>query len=363
MGIVDQRVRSAIAEEALEWFVRNRGGMLSNDERPAFSAWLKSSPLHVEEYLRTAAMAQHLRSAIATMDVDLARLLGDARDADGGEVILLRGLSTHGADVSRTSWRRRASRLVAVAAAVVAVVCAGAILVARNARLPGLQAEFATAHGEQRFWRLPDGSGMDLNSDSSVLVRFDKHERVVKIARGEALFQVAHESARRFRVVAGETDVIAVGTEFEVLQQPGSTRVTVVHGRVSVVADTPARVATRAVSPSQELFVKAGEQVQVDGHADVSKLAVVPANVPQEVAWVQRRITFDEQPLGNVAAQFSRDSGVTIEVQGGRLRELPISGVFNEYDAESFLAFIGRLDKVELDRTDDHVVVRERSGQ
>ena len=71
MGIADQRVRSAIAEEALDWFVRNRGGMLSNDERPAFSAWLKSSPLHVEEYLRTAAMAQNLRAAISTMDMIL----------------------------------------------------------------------------------------------------------------------------------------------------------------------------------------------------------------------------------------------------------------------------------------------------
>ena len=361
MGIVDQRVRSAIAEEALEWFVRNRGGMLSNDERPAFSAWLKSSPLHVEEYLRTAAMAQNLRAAIATMDVDLAKLLSEARGAESGEVIPFWGLGNHGPRVFRVSWRTRLGPLVGVCAAV-ALVGTAVILVARDGQVPARQSEFSTAHGEQRFWRLPDGSGMDLNSDSAVVVQFDHHERVVKIERGEALFQVAHESVRRFRVVAGETDVIAVGTEFEVLQQPGSPRVTVVQGKVTVVADTPVLAATRAVSPSRELFVKAGEQVQVDGHADVSKLSVVPANVPQEVAWVLRRITFDEQPLGSVAAQFSRDSGVTIEVQGSRLRELPISGVFNEYDAESFLAFIGRLDNVEVERTDEHVLVREKSG-
>lgn len=362
MGIVDQRVRSAIAEEALEWFVRNRGGMLSNEERPAFSAWLKSSPLHVEEYLRTAAMAQNLRAAIATMDVDLAALLSAARGADSGAVIPLWGLRSHFPRVFRASWRTRLRPLIAVCAAV-AVVCTAVILATRAARDPGLRGDFATAHGEQRFWRLPDGSGMDLNADSAVVVHFDRHERVVRIERGEALFQVAHESARRFRVVAGETDVIAVGTEFEVLQQPGSTRVTVVQGKVTVVADTPVLNAARALPRSQELFVQAGEQVQVDGHADVSKLAVVPANVPQEVAWVQRRITFDEQPLGSVAAQFSRDSGVAIEVQGSRLRELPISGVFNEYDAESFLAFIGRLDNVEVERTDEHVLVREKSGQ
>jgi transmembrane sensor len=353
MEIVDQRVRSAIAEEALEWFVKNRGGKLSNDERPAFSAWLKSSPLHVEEYLRTAALAQNLRAAISTMDIDLAQLLSEARGAESGEVIPLWGLRQH---------RRMRRGAIVAAAMVTAVVCTGVILAARDGQHPGLHNEFATGHGEQRFWRLPDGSGMDLNSDSAVVVHFDRHERVVQIERGQALFQVAHENARRFRVVAGETDVIAVGTEFEVLQKPGSTLVTVVQGKVTVVADTPVLAAAPAVAPAQGLFVKAGEQVQVDDHADLSKLSVVPANVPQEVAWVQRRITFDEQPLGNVAAQFSRDSGIPIVVQGDRLRELPISGVFNEYDTESFLAFIGRLDNVEVERTDDRIVVRDRSS-
>jgi transmembrane sensor len=361
MGIVNHRVRSAIAEEALEWFVRNRGGMLSHNDRPAFSAWLKSSPLHVEEYLRIAALSQNVRAAISTMDIDLARLVSEARGADHREVIPLGLFRGHSPRSVGASWRARPGPVAAVAAAV-AVICAGVILARHDRMVPGLQSEFATARGEQRFWRLPDGSGMDLNADSAVVVRFDRHERVVKIERGEALFQVAHEGARRFRVVAGATDVIAVGTEFEVLQQPGSTLVTVVQGKVTVVADTPVLAVAPAGAAPQGLFVKAGEQVQVDDHADLSKLSVVAANVPQEVAWVQRKITFDEQPLGTVAAQFSRDHGIPIFVQGSRLRDLPISGVFNEYDMDSFLAFIGRLDNVEVERTDDHILVREKAA-
>src|SRR5271165_2899700 len=121
MGIVNQRVRSAIAEEALEWFVRNRGGMLTNEERPAFSAWLKSSPLHVEEYLRTAAMAQNLRAAVATMDVDLAKLLNDARGTESGEVITLWGFGKQSSRIPGASWRMQLGPIVAVAAAAAVV--------------------------------------------------------------------------------------------------------------------------------------------------------------------------------------------------------------------------------------------------
>ena len=286
--------------------------------------------------------------------------MSEARGAESGDVIALWGFEKHSRRIPGPFWRARLAPLVALTV-VVAAVCTGVILAGRDGSL-GLHSEFATAHGEQRFWKLPDGSGMDLNVDSAVVVRFDRHERVVRIERGEALFQVAHEKARRFRVVAGETDVIAVGTEFDVLQKLGSTLVTVVHGRVAVVADTPMLATAPAVPPSQGLFVKAGEQVRVGQHADLSKLFVVEANVPQEVAWVQRRITFDEQPLGNVAALFSRDNDTPIIVQGSRLRELPISGVFNEYDTESFLAFIGRLDNVEVEATEERILVRDKSG-
>ena len=81
----------------------------------------------------------------------------------------------------------------------------------------------------------------------------------------------------------------------------------------------------------------------------------------QAVAWVQRQVAFTERPLGEVAAEFNRYGAVPIIVQSERLRELPISGIFNAYDTDSFVAFIGRLDGVEIDRTPGGILVRADS--
>jgi transmembrane sensor len=197
---------------------------------------------------------------------------------------------------------------------------------------------------------------MSLNSDSAVAVRYNAHERVVTVERGQALFHVAHEPARRFRVVAGEAGVIALGTEFDVFRKSGSTQVTVVEGKVAVFSGEAPGMTTSAVLPPQTLSVGAGEQIQVTDHSPPASARTV--NVRQAVAWVQRQVAFTERPLGEVAAEFNRYGAVPIIVQSERLRELPISGIFNAYDTDSFVAFIGRLDGVEIDRTPQRILVR-----
>ena len=50
----DVQVREIIADQAGEWFVAHRAGSLSAAERREFEAWLRASPIHVEEYLGVA---------------------------------------------------------------------------------------------------------------------------------------------------------------------------------------------------------------------------------------------------------------------------------------------------------------------
>lgn len=363
----DRRLHSLVAAEAVDWFVRNRGRELSAEERVAFGAWLKSSPLHIEEYLRTAAMAQNLRAAVASMSVDMDALIAAAR-AEGPEeaVVRLRDRAPHAPAPSSSRWRAKQGRLLLAACALAGAVIAlaAALWMQRDGQRFGLPKEFETAHGEQRSWLLPDGSGLDLNSDSAVVVRYTRHERVVKVERGQALFQVMHESARRFRVIAGHIAVIAVGTEFDVLRNAGATVVTVVQGRVAVFTPetTPPPVTAHASLPARGLSLGAGQQVRIDTLLPrLQPPLIVAANVAQTVAWVQHQIAFDRQPLGEVAAQFSRYSSVPIVIQSERLRALPVSGMLNEYDTESFLAFIARLDGVQIDRRSDRITVSDKS--
>ena len=80
--------------------------------------------------------------------------------------------------------------------------------------------------------RLTDGSQIELNGDARVLVEFSPAVRRVTIVRGEAHFEVAHDTARPFVVVAGEVSVRAVGTAFSVRLAPRDVNVLVTDGRV-----------------------------------------------------------------------------------------------------------------------------------
>ena len=124
-------------------------------------------------------------------------------------------------------------------AAVVLVLAASALWWLHDGDLLGLPKTYQTAHGEQIVAQLPDGSELHLNTDSSVTVRYTRSERVVEIARGQALFTVARDEHRRFRVAAGDAHVLAVGTRFDIYRRPDATIVTVVEGSVAVLAGQP----------------------------------------------------------------------------------------------------------------------------
>ena len=61
----DEQVRATIAEQASEWFVANDDQALGKDESAVLVAWLKASPLNVEEFLGVAAIARDLSTARA----------------------------------------------------------------------------------------------------------------------------------------------------------------------------------------------------------------------------------------------------------------------------------------------------------
>jgi ferric-dicitrate binding protein FerR (iron transport regulator) len=66
-----RRLRSAVAREAIDWFVLNRGGEIEEGQQRAFLRWLKASPLCVEEYLRISVLSQDLQEAMSSAKFDV----------------------------------------------------------------------------------------------------------------------------------------------------------------------------------------------------------------------------------------------------------------------------------------------------
>jgi transmembrane sensor len=349
--------REVIADEAAVWFVENRSGPLDRNARAAFIAWLRASPVHVEEYLGIAAVAHDLPAVAGDPAADLESFLAQASSEAENVVSLDRSLARRVSTTTPIQWSRYSAG-AAAAAALLLLGAATAIWWARDGERFGLPKSYRTARAEQRVQPLPDGSVLHLNSDSEVTVRYSHSERVVSLNRGQALFEVAHERPRRFRVEAGRAGVVAVGTEFDVYRKSGSVVVTVVEGTVAVFTGHSPPPAPSGQLPEDSVRLSDGYQLEVTDRIGAPRRVDAHA----AVAWLKRQIAFEDEPLGEVAAEFNRYGPITLEIDDDTLRALPISGVFDAYDTESFAAFLQTLHGVVVQKTPTRIRVRSLSS-
>ena len=343
----DEQVRAVIAEQAGEWFVTNDEGPLATEDSAALVAWLKASPAHLGEFLGVSVVARDLREACADPDSSIDTLVARARAEDD---TLVRSLWPR---VSAAVFPSRRWLTAAVTLASLAVLSLGlsqlwsvrpASQVSMPASVPALH--FATRHGQQLVQRLADSSVLHLNTDSSVTVRYSDTERLITLTSGQAVFEVAHEPQRAFRVLAGSAQVVAVGTRFDVRLTPEATLVTVVEGRVAV-----------GLSATSAAIIQVGADQQLRVAAAEWPARPVAVDAERTTSWLRREIVFDHEPLEHVAAEFNRYAPKPIEITTPALRSLEISGVFATDDPDAFIAFLRSLKGVRVEVTEKQIRV------
>jgi transmembrane sensor len=349
----EEKVRAAIAEQAGEWFVANDDGALDAKDSEALAAWLKTSPVHIEEFLGVSKIARDLKEARTDSEYSLEAILARARDVEDTPV---RPLWPRVAEAvrGRTSGRWLPA---AVGIAACAVLSLGLLLtwhvspIQRPLPPDGMTAlHFETRHGEQLTRRLADNSVVHLNTDSAVTIRYGKTERLVMIRFGEADFEIAHEPDRAFRVIAGSAQVVDLGTKFDVRLENDSTVVTVVEGRVAVGPSN----SSQNRSPR---FVQLSVNQQIRVTEAEGSTTPVTVDAQRTTAWLRRQIAFDHESLEHVAAEYNRYTSKPIEIATPALRNLQISGVFATNDPEAFIAFLRSLKGVRVEVTETQIRV------
>lgn len=363
-----------ILDEASSWFVDFRVGDVDVTARQRFDEWLRASPEHIRAYMEIAQVYVDVPTPRQLPSVD--ELIARARVADTVNVIPLdrpvgsqaprveavaEELGASGTD--RQQPRRRAVR--ALAAGVALVWVGGGLLVGYTLTRDRL---YTTEIGERRSITLTDGSTIDLNARSRIRVHFSKAERDVELLDGQALFEVAKDAARPFVVKSDGTWVRAVGTQFQVDRKSSGITVTVVEGRVMVLAagaeggsgprplPTPRQVehsrADRADASGESTSLSAGEQVTV---FDGVMAQPQRANIAEATAWMQHRLIFDGSRLGDVVGEFNRYNSRQLVVEGGELQDLHISGVYASTDPASLIRFLKEQPGVQVMESDSLV--------
>ena len=393
------KLNAQISEEAAEWLVEFRTGDMDAQARREFDTWVRISPEHLRAYLEIAAIWNEGSALDAHRELDVETLTASVR-AEGNVVSFnpasverrtlneeppwpIPAVSTEiaatlvsgdnqiadaaheevvraAADANKRT-RTTIPRRFAVAALIVFLSLAlGAFFWFQSFHAP----IYTTAVGEQRNLTLSDGSTVELNSRSTLRVRFSKGERDIDLLEGQALFHVAKDHARPFIVSSDGTQVRAVGTQFDVYQRLEGTVVTVLEGRVAVTtggldadaspngSSTPSMpdFDTQITTPNSA-FLSAGEQVTLTPRATPKP---VHTNVASATAWTQHQLVLESAPLTDVAEEFNRYSTRKLIVEDESTHPLRLSGVFST-DPDFLIRYLRGRSDITVHETDSEI--------
>lgn len=213
----------------------------------------------------------------------------------------------------------------------------------------------STAVGEQKTINLTDGSRVELNTDTHLLLKFDSHSRTVELRSGEAYFSVAHEP-RPFVVLAGDRRVIAVGTAFTVRREPSkkdAITVTLIEGRVAVDSTKFRNVSPSPLGPDV-VFLATGQRLRL--RRDAPTAVDTPA-MDIATGWMRGQIILDHTALREAAAEFNRYGVTRIEVGSAAVGQIPVGGIFRLGDAKSFARAVAQAHHLKLLSHDRQIVL------
>ena len=290
-------------KEAAEWFTLLNQRKVTTADVRRFSDW-RRDPENALAFSRMEAMWD-AAGALAE-NPEMAKLTQDARNRLAGP----------------SKERRTSGRLVplGVAGAIAVIAGAGAWIWFDQRPLA-----YATTIGEQRTIRLEDGSRIVLDTNSRVSVRYSQNRRTVTLASGQAMFDVEGDTARPFIVKAGDTEVTALGTRFDVRLSGAGARVILVEGHVAIRRNEAGR---------PDWTLTPGQQVTTS----VARPQVTTVNVMAATSWAQGRLMFENTPIAAAVAEVNRYTREPIELRDQRISSIRVSGAFNAGDIDGFVA-------------------------
>lgn len=289
-----------------------------------FCRWLAASPEHARIYRKLEQGWRDLPLSSA-LDIDLP-----ARPKS-----------------SVLSFRARPMQWLAagvLAASLLLIVAAG-LLRETGGGSPAVTTVYSTAIAELRTVALADGSTVALGPDTRVVATFTQSARAIRLERGSAYFDIAHDAARQLTVEAGAAHLRVLGTAFEVWRAPSGVRLSVVRGRV-------------AVDAGQGTSVRLGVGEQITVSLDGALSGVKQFSVEDVLSWRHGRLVYRDAALSDIVADLNRYRVVPIRIADHRAASLRMTAAFSVNQSEQVLAGLAASQPVVIDKSADGLVIR-----
>ena len=252
-----------IAAAALDWFVRLRGEGIREEDRRMFERWRDADPAHADAFAEVEALWSDLDAVSPPLPLPHAW-------AEPSRV----------RKPARGRWRLWGTG--AIAASFLAIGAPQLWIMAI--------ADARTGIAERRALSLADGSHVTLDADSAIDVSIDADSRRIRLLRGRAWFEVAHE-ARPFTVAVGNAQVRDIGTAFDITKRGDGGDVAVTQGLVELTA-----------AGGRALRLGRGGAARFSG---AGRYDFVPPP-PLPASWMKGRLQFVGMPVSDVLDDLAR---------------------------------------------------------
>lgn len=317
----------AITDAAAHWCMRLHAVDCTDAERLAFKQWHDADPLHAFEYqamLEIWAVADHLpRVEAAPSPAPIPR--------------------------PRSRWSR-----MAVAAAVLVLGVPLAAYTGWNLGWVANSYERFEADTSVRHITLGDGSQVELNLGSELVFANYKNERQVTLKKGEAFFDVSHDTRHPFVVRAGQGQVRVTGTRFNVWMYQDQVRVTLVEGSVWVTSNQALASNGSQLSPGMQASYKAGDYQP--------QIREVDAN-DSSLAWRNGKLVLDNLALSDALPLINRYLEHPVMLADNSTGALRIGGIYNLNEVKNLVPSLPKVLPVYLTQNKDGNPVLNSIGQ
>jgi transmembrane sensor len=316
-----------LQQQAIKWLIRLRTRELNEAETLEFADWLSHDLSHAHAFANAEDLFEVMTQAVQMKTADAKP------NPNGGRELPI----TAAIPPSR---KRRSGRWLAIPLALAAAWLFAVILVLpEQASLwDAYLSDYHTGTGEQRTIQLADGSRLLLNTDTAVSVDYQDASRQIILHHGQAQFTVVGDKARPFTVSAGELQVRALGTVFEVYRKAsGDIDVSVQEHAVATNL-----LAGGNVLQKPQVLIQQGQQLR---YAHGSSTLNPPEAADGELTgvWRQGRVIVKDRPLAELVAEIERYRPGRIFLGDANLSNLRVTGLFSLADPEASLAKVRKI--------------------
>ncbi|HEY4123289.1 MAG TPA: FecR domain-containing protein [Rhizomicrobium sp.] len=313
----------AIQARAAEWLAEQHyADEWTPENQAALNAWLAQDLAHEVAYWRL-----------------------DAAWDRTGRLAALRG-PLHRAPSAPRKGRSALPRLVAAVA--VAAVIGGAALFETA---PAHDQAYTTPIGGQKTLALSDGSRITLNTDTTLRVQMRAGSRKVWLDHGEAFFDIRHDAAHPFVVMAAGHRITDLGTKFSVRSSVDGLglKVALIEGRAELDASGSWVSSHRAVLAPGDIAIANARTLAVS-HLPAKQMAA-------EFGWRQGMLVFQHTTLEEAVAEFNRYNAQKLAIADPDIAQMRIAGTFQARNTELFTEAVQDLFKLRVSKSGSQTII------